>query len=75
MERIRDIWQFRYYVGSKIFESLGVLMLLYELLTFIKPIEDVVSNHKSYAFIIIVLISLCYALCGLFCPPKRLLLT
>lgn len=74
MERIRDIWQFRYYVGSKIFESLGVLMLLYELLTLIKPIEDVVSNHKSYAFIIIVLISLCYALCGLFCPPKKITL-
>lgn len=74
MKRIINIWQFRYYLCSKIFESLGVLMLLYELLTLIKPIEEFISNNKSYAFAIIVFICLCYALCGLFYPPKKITL-
>lgn len=74
MKRIKNIWQFRYYVCSNIFESLGVLMLLYELLTLINPIEDIVYSHKSYAFIAIVLISLCYALYGLFFPPQKITL-
>ncbi len=70
MKRIKNIWQFRYYVCSKIFESLGILMLLYELLILIKPIEDIIASNKSYAFVAIVLICLCYAIYGLIFPKK-----
>ena len=70
MKRIKNIWQFRYYVCSKIFESLGILMLLYELLILIKPIEDIIASNKSYAFVAIVLICLCYAIYGLISPSK-----
>ena len=74
MKRIKNIWHFRYYVCSKIFESLGILMLLYELLILIKPIEDIIASNKSYVFVAIVLICLCYAIYGLFFPSKEVTL-
>lgn len=74
MKGINNIWQFRYYVCSKIFESLGVLMLLYELLLLIKPIEDIITNHKTYTFVVILLVCLCYAIYGLLYPPRKIAL-
>ena len=74
MKGINNIWQFRYYVCSKIFESLGVLMLLYELLLLIKPIEDIITNHKTCTFVVILLVCLCYAIYGLLYPPKKIAL-
>lgn len=74
MKKIKELWQYRYYVGSRILESLGVLMLLYELLIIIAPIESFISSHKLCLFIGIVLICLFYSIYGLLFPQKELTL-
>lgn len=72
MKTISIIWQYRYYVFSRFFESLAFLMLLYELLILIKPFDNIVSTHRICTVIIIILICLLYALYGLFRSPKSI---
>ncbi len=72
MKKISEIWHYRYYVGSRILESLGVLMLLYELLIIVAPIEDFIPGHKVCLFTGIVLLCLFYSIYGLLFPQKEL---
>lgn len=74
MKMIHDILQYRNYVCSRIFESLGVLMLLYELMSIVTPVENLTLCHKLMIFISIVFVSLFYAICGLLWPKKELTL-
>lgn len=73
-KKIREIWHYRLYVNSRIFESLGVMMLLYELMLTITPIKDFISTHNLIVFFVIVLISVVYSIYGLLWPKRKLTL-
>ena len=70
---IETIWQYKLLVGTKLMEALGILMLLYELFSLIfKPEYLGKSCVKLGVFILIVLLSVGYALCSIFCKKKDL---
>lgn len=69
---IETIWQYKLLLGTKFMEALGVLMLLYELFSLIKPDCLEKSCVKLGVFIFIVLLSVGYALCSIFCKKKDL---
>ena len=70
---IETIWQYKLLLGTKFMEALGVLMLLYELFSLIfKPECLEKSCVKLGVFIFIVLLSVGYALCSIFCKKKDL---
>jgi len=70
-KKIREIWHYRLYVNSRIFESLGVMMLLYELMLTITPIKDFISTHNLIVFFVIVLISVVYSIYGFTSVPLK----
>ena len=74
MTTMNDIWQYRNYLLSRFFQSLSILMLLYELLILIKSFDNIISTHRICTVIIIISICLLYALYGLLRPPKSITL-
>ena len=69
---IETIWQYKLLLGTKFMEALGVLMLLYELFSLIKPECLEHSCVKLGVFLFIVLLSVGYALRSIFCKKKDL---
>lgn len=67
---LKTIWQYKLLLGTKFMEALGVLMLLYELLSLIDSWNDFLST--IWMFIAIVVISLGYACLSIFKKRKTL---
>ena len=74
-KKLTLFWQYRLLIGSKFIEALGVLMLIYELLSLIDSLDTFLTtkNLKIWLFIAIVVISFGYAWLSLF--KKRKILT
>ena len=72
MKCITDIWQYRYYIISRLFGALSVLMLILELLNLIDSFSVFIETYKSHVFIIIVLISCIYSIFRIFFPNKKI---
>ena len=71
MKCITDIWQYRYYVISRLFGALSVLMLILELLNLI-DFSDFIEIHKLHVFIVVVLISCIYSIFRILFPKKEI---
>lgn len=69
MNKVLELfWQYKLLIGTKIIEALGVLMLIYELLSLIDCLDAFLTtrNLKVWIFIAIVFISFGYAWYSLF---------
>ncbi len=72
MRKVLELfWQYKLLIGTKFIEALGVLMLIYELLSLI---DSCMTSKwiKVVIFIIIVIISAIYAWCSLFRKKEAL---
>lgn len=59
---LKNLWQFRTLVGSKLMDALGILMLLWSILTIMIPEDDLSSCWRICIIVMIVAASLIYAL-------------
>lgn len=73
-KRFEIFWQYRLLIFTKFVEALGVLMLLYELLSLINVLDAflVINNLKVWICLAIVVISVGYAWNSLFKKKKEL---
>lgn len=69
---IEIIWQYKLLLGTKFLESLGTLLLLLELSSLLFNISSDSNSLRICIFIVIIVLSLVYALYSLFCPKKEL---
>lgn len=74
IRKIREIWHYRRYISTRFLASLGFMMLIYELLKLISPINVILSNNSIYVFCVILLICVFYSICSLFFPNKNITL-
>lgn len=74
MKKICEMCHYWHYVYTRGFASLGVMMLIYELLKLISPINVFLSNNSICVFCIILLICVFYSIYGLFFPKKNITL-
>ena len=72
-EAIEKAWQYKLLLGTKFIEALGVLMLVYELVSLIfKPEYLGKDNVRIWIFIILALLSVGYALYSVFHKKDKL---
>lgn len=72
MSKVLELfWQYKLLIGSKFIEALGVLMLIYELLSLIFMTSKCI---KVVIFVIIVIISAIYVWCSLFRKKEALII-
>ena len=73
-DAIEIAWQYGLLLGTKFIEALGVLMLIYELLSLINSVDDFLTTKslKIWMFGAIIVISAFYAWCYLFKKRKTM---
>ncbi len=73
-DTIEKAWQYKLLIGTKFIEALGVLMLIYELVSLIDSVDDFLTTKslKIWLFVAIIVISAFYSWCHLFKKRKSL---
>lgn len=74
MSKLGEIWHYRFYAFSRLFKSLSVLIIFYQLLDVICPLEQAPPILKIIALCLIVFVCILYSVSSLLFPPKEVTL-